>query len=128
MEPTGDVPGMEEDVMIRPTATLDHLEISADDVCKRLKALKADKSPGPDAINPKFLRAMAECLAAPMTEICKKSLQERRLPHDWKTANVSPVFMKGSRSEPRNYRPVSLTSIPCKVLDSITRDKMLKYA
>ena len=127
-ETRGAIPEMKEDVMNRPTAIIDHLEISVDDVRKRMKAIKADKSPGPDAINPAFLKKLAECLAAPMTKICKKSLQERRLPHDWKTANVSPVFMKGSRSEPRNYRPVSLTSIPCKVLDSITRDKMLKYA
>ena len=54
-----------------PTATLDHLEISVDGVCKRLKAIKADKSPGPDALNPAFLKALAECLAALMTKIYK---------------------------------------------------------
>ena len=81
-ETTGDVPEimeMEEDVMNQPIATLYHLEISVDDVHKRLKAIKADKSTGPDAINPAFLKVLAECLAAPMTMICKKFLQEQRL-------------------------------------------------
>ena len=63
-----------------------------------------------------------------MTKIYKKSLQERRLPHEWKTANISTMLKKWSRSEPRNYRPVSLTSTPCKVLESIMRDKMLTNA
>ena len=112
--------------MNRPTATLDHL-VSSDDVRKRLKAIKVDKSPGPDAINPVFLKTLTECLATPMTKIYKKSLQERRLPHDWKTVHVSPVFKKEGRSKPGNFRPVSLTSIPCKVLESIMRDKMMIF-
>ena len=87
----GDVPEMEGDVINRPTARLDHLEIAVDNVCVRLITIKADKSPGPDPTNPEFLKALAECRMAPMTKIYKKSLHERRPPRGWIAANISPV-------------------------------------
>lgn len=49
------------------------------------------------------------------------------LPEDFKQANVSPIFKKGNRKNPENYRPVSVTSIPCKILESIIRDNMVKH-
>jgi hypothetical protein len=127
-ENTGEIPEMEEGIINRPTTEMDQFEISVEDVCMRLRAVKVDKSPGPDGMNPAFLKGMAEYMAVPMAMIFRQSLKEHKLPRDWKTANISPIFKKGGRSEPGNYRPVSLTSIPCKILESIIRDKMLKYA
>ena len=46
---------------------------------------------------------------------------------DWRVANVTPIFKKGNRSLPCNYRPVSLTSVVCKVMESVVKDCMLKY-
>ena len=51
-----------------------------------------------------------------------KSQETGIIPNDWKTAEVVALFKKGSRSEPSNYRPVSLTSVICKVLESLIRD------
>ena len=46
-----------------------------------------------------------------------KSLTTGDIPNDWKLANVTPVFKKGSKSNPSNYRPVSLTVNLCKILE-----------
>ena len=48
-----------------------------------------------------------------------QSLTSGELPDDWTTANVSPVFKKGSKSDPSNYRPISLTSVVCKCLEHV---------
>jgi hypothetical protein len=43
---------------------------------------------------------------------------------DWRTANVTSIHKKGTKGDPGNYRPVSLTSIPCKIMESIVKDRM----
>ena len=49
------------------------------------------------------------------------------LPDDWKTANVTPIFKKGSKQQPGNYRPISLTAVPCKTMESIIRDELMTH-
>ena len=45
----------------------------------------------------------------------------------WKTANVSSIFKKGDRSDPSNYRPISLTCVACKIMESIIKDVFITY-
>ena len=66
-------------------------------------------------------------VAKPLSIIFNKSLQDGTVPQDWKLATVCPIFKKGDRSDPSNYRPVSLTSVPCKVLESIIRDELSSH-
>ena len=46
---------------------------------------------------------------------------------DWKLQNISPLFKKGSKDDPGNYRPISLTSFPGKMLESIIADDMMSH-
>ena len=55
------------------------------------------------------------------------SLEEGIVPSEWKEANIMPLFEKGSRNKPENYRPVSLTSIVCKLLETLIRDHMVEF-
>ena len=55
------------------------------------------------------------------------SLQDGIVPFEWKEANIIPFFKKGSRNKSVNYRPVSLTSVICKLLESIIRDHMMDF-
>ena len=57
----------------------------------------------------------------------KSSLNEGQLPHDWRNAVVVPIHKKGAKNDPSNYRPVSLTSIICKILESIIREELLGH-
>ena len=54
-------------------------------------------------------------------------MEDGELPEDWRLANVTPIFKKGSRTKPENYRPVSLTSIPCKIMESIVKDGLMAH-
>ena len=55
------------------------------------------------------------------------SIHLKQVPTDWKHANVTPIFKKGDKSDPGNYRPISLTSQICKVLESILRDNIVNH-
>ena len=70
---------------------------------------------------------MAEELAYPLCKIFNKSIEIGDIPKDWKIAEVKPIFKKGCKNSPGNYRPVSLTSIACKVLESFVRDYLYKH-
>ena len=59
--------------------------------------------------------------------IFRKSVAEGVVPQEWKRANITPLFKKGSRSDPSNYRPVSLTSHVGKILGAIIKEKLLGH-
>ena len=93
----------------------------------KLNKLNTAKTPGIDKIHPRVLKELSESLIKPLTILFNKSICEGQLPLDWKTANISAIFKKGEKSDANNYRPVSLTSIVCKVLESIIRDTVQEY-
>ena len=109
------------------SARLCDLMVTPEMVKLKLKHLKSSSSPGPDKIHPRVLVEAAEQLAEPLSIIYNKSIQSGCLPDDWKLGTVVPILKKGNRQEPENYCPVSLTAIPCKVLESLIRDHLLAY-
>ena len=90
-------------------------------------ALKPNSAPGPDKISPRFLQSNAEALAPALAAIFNKSLQEGTVPDDWKCANVTPIHKKGTKSDPGNYRPVSLTSVPCRTMEACIKDEIVDH-
>ena len=74
---------------------------------------------GPDAIHPRVLSELADIVARPLSIIFEKSWRMGDVPEDWRKANVTPIYKNGSREDPGNYRPISLTSIPGKVMEQI---------
>lgn len=82
---------------------------------------------GPDRFHPLFQKNVANEIALPLTLIFNKSLDTGTLPFDWKLANVTALFKKGNKGDPGNYRPVSLTCIVCKILESCIRDTIVNF-
>ena len=91
----------------------------------KLASLKPSSSPGPDLIHPRVLHESASVLAGPLSELFRKSIDEAKLPTEWKVGEMIPIYKKGDRQSPASYRPVRLTAIPSKILESIVRDHLL---
>ena len=60
-----------------------------------------------------------------MRIICNQSFKEGKIPDIWRRANVTPIYKKGVKSDPLNYRPVSLTCVMCKILEKIIKQRLL---
>lgn len=107
--------------------TLSDITITEEMVKKKLKELKISKSPGPDQLFPKILQSTANQITKPLTTIFNRSLQERTVPSSWKIGKISAIHKKGPRNICGNYRPISLTSIVSKIMESIIRDEIMDY-
>ena len=88
-------------------------------VTKLLKHLKQHKASGPDNIPTRFLIAVAEEIAPMLTTIFQTSLDTATVPSDWREAMITPLYKKGPRNIPANYRPVTITSVVSKLLEHI---------
>ena len=96
-------------------------------VQNKLKNLNPNKSQGPDRVPARVLKELGVELSKPLCYLFNLSIEIGIVPNDWRKAEVTSIFKKGCRSDPGNYRPVSLTCITCKVLESIIRDSIVSY-
>ena len=96
---------------------MEDMNISYDSVLSVLGSLSESSSPGPDGIHPALLRNCAPAIALPLSLIIRKSLESGVLPSSWKESRVVPIFKAGPKYIPLNYRPVSMTSNDCKVME-----------
>jgi len=59
--------------------------------------------------------------------IFQKSLDDGVLPKEWKRSNITPIFKKGKKSLAENYRPINLVSVPCKIMESLLKDRIMSH-
>ena len=83
-------------------------------VAKKINTMKYNKSPGVDGISPKLLMEIVEQIGIPLARVFKE-------------ANIIPLFKKSLRNKSENYRPVSLTSVICKLLKRLIKDHMVDF-
>ena len=95
---------------------------------KLLSKLDPSKASGPDEIKPRLLKELAHEISPILCLIFQKSLDTGEVPTDWRTAHVSPIYKKGSKYIPENYRPISLTCICCKILEHVVVSSIVTHA
>ena len=100
---------------------------SQQDVINKIGKLRPNSTPGPDGISLRFLKDHVDILSRPLLMIFNSSMRTGEVPKDWKEANITPIFKKGSKSSLESYRPVLLTSVPCKLMESIIREKLANH-
>ena len=106
---------------------LGQLVVTPEVVASKINNMKENKSPGVEGISPKIPKETVEQISTPLAQVFNMSLQEEIAPLKWKEANIIPLLKKGSRNKSVNYRPVSLTSVICKLLVAIIRDHMMDF-
>ena len=108
-------------------SVLPEVEISILEVQQELVSLDVNSCMGADEIHPRLLSHCAATLCRPLSLIYSASLREGLLPLEWLSSQIVPIFKKGARTDPLNYRPVAMTSVPCKVLERIIVRRMKSY-
>ena len=108
-------------------STLTTINFDTAKILKVLQSLDQSKSPGPDGIHIKVLKELKDCVTPLLADLFNSSIKESTVPSKWKIANVVPLFKKGDRILPGNYRPVSLTSVVSKVMETIVRNEIVHH-
>ena len=124
-EPTGTFQGT-----LNPktkTPTMSKININNKGVLTLLNKLKENKATGADSIPSRILKICSNELAPVLTVLFQASLDQGKIPDDWKSANIVPIYKKGDKTQAENYRPVSLTSITCKLLEHIIHSSIMDH-
>ena len=106
---------------------LDSFVIHPDDVMEKNRKLHPGKTPGPDGWHPIILKNVADIVSKPLSVLFQMSLSESIVPSHWLQAYITAIHKKGAKNLPENYRPVSMTSINCKLMESIVRDNIVNH-
>ena len=104
------------------------ISITQHGIQKMLENLNPHKATGPDDICPLFLKTLASSIPPILMIVHKKSYNTGKLPDDWKSANVVPVFKKGNTSLAANYRLIFLTCVSCKIMEDIITSNVMRHA
>ena len=85
------------------------------------------KALGPDELHPRVLKELANELGPVFAHLFQQSIKTGEILKEWSLANICPLFKKGDRSLACNYRPVSLSCIPCKLLEHIVCSNIMGH-
>ena len=102
---------------------LNFKSVTEETVLNILRNLNPSKAPGIDNITGKFLKDGANSLALPITQLCNLSMKTSCFPSCCKTAKLKPLFKKGSKTDPKNYRPISLLPIISKIIEKVVHEQ-----
>uniref|UniRef100_M3XLH7 Reverse transcriptase domain-containing protein n=1 Tax=Latimeria chalumnae TaxID=7897 RepID=M3XLH7_LATCH len=108
-------------------AMCNSIQITSRMVADQLGKIRVNKSQGPDGMHPRVLKELSNEISGVLAVIFQKSLESGVVPKDWRRANVTPIYKKGCKSDPGNYRPISLTSVVGKIMETIVKNSILVH-
>ena len=111
----------------RSAPFMEDIVVTKEGVTKLLKGLNPSKALGPDELHPRVLKELATELGPVFAHLFQQSIDKGEIPKEWSLANICPLFKKGDRSLACNYRPVSLTCVPCKLLEHIVCSNIMAH-
>ena len=114
-------------IMIKKKPSINPIKITAPGIKKLLENINPHKAIGPDNIPGNFLKICASEITDVFVILFQASLDQGIVPRDWKSANIVPLFKKGDRTRPENYRPILLTSLTCKILEHVVFSSIMSH-
>ena len=124
---SGEDPSTIKSMKSPPHRSMPNIYISTEGVRKLLAGLNIHKAAGPDGVSTRMLKEFSSELSPVFSILFQATIDQGIIPKDWKKADVAPIFKKGIKSCPANYRPVSLTSVVCKVMEHIVCSNILRH-
>ena len=103
------------------------VDIPEEMVKEHLSAINPFKSSSPECIHPRVLKECSNTLSLPILSIFQQSVKTGTVPEVWKRGTVTPLYKNGDRHSPKNYRPVTLTSVLCRTLERIIKEKTMEH-
>ncbi len=97
------------------------------EVRRALDGLYPHTGAGPDGLFPKALKALNSHIAPVLARMFNLLHQTAQVPKNWRRALVTPVAKSPGTTDPRQFRPISLTSVVCKILETILQEKLLSH-
>jgi hypothetical protein len=85
------------------------------------------KLPDRENHSPRLLKELSSEIAPLLQLVYQKSLDTSCVPEDWRKANVTPIYKKGPKYLAENYRPVSLTSVCCKIIEHVLARNIMRH-
>ena len=107
------------------SSTMPDINIQEPDILKAVLSTKDKLSLTPENIPSYFIKRVVRSILCPLSIIYNNCLKYNFVPHQWKESIITPIFKKGDRRLPTNYRPIALTSSFCRILEAIVSDNML---
>ena len=100
---------------------IEDVEFTTETIKNLIEGLEERSSPGPDGLNNRILKELKDVISYPLYALFRKSLDDGIVPRGWKDSVISPIYKKGNKSAPINYRPVNLTSNVCKLMERVLK-------
>ena len=107
--------------------SISDLHVTNEMVKEEILRMNPNKSCGPDDVHPRMLQELVNIISDPITIPRKKTIDCGNIPADWRRANVTPIYKKGAKNLAENYRPISLTSLICKLIESLIKRAIMKH-
>ena len=123
-EPNGDIPSLNKRSFVSESSDG---YFDRETVRRLLVNINISKSQGPDQLHPKLLYELSSIICEPLSIVFNKSYNSGVLPDEWKKGQITALFKKGDKKEPANYRPVSLTSVVCKIFEKLIRQRIIDH-
>jgi len=112
---------------LMPVNYMPDMIFSEESIKQKLNKLNVNSSPGPDVIHPRVLSELQDIIPTYLATFFNLSLEQGKIPEDWKCSFITAIHKKGKKDCINNYRPISLTSVVCKIMESVVKDNIMQY-
>jgi len=114
---------------VKPSGSdgLSCITFSSQNVHMQLTKQKSSKTVSPDGFSSYTLKTLGDCLCDPLSLLFEYLSVHSHVPMDWKQYFITPIHKKGLCSNPENYRPISITSIICRIMERIVHEQVLNF-
>ena len=113
--------------MVSEVRGMEDIAVTRGEIVEIIGQLDVNKAMGPDGVSGRVIKECQEQLLDPILDLIRTSINTGQVPVEWKRADVIPIYKGGCRMETLNYRPVSLTSIVCKICEEVIKSKWCEF-